>query len=115
MMDTIERIEVFIRYFMLGMMVLANYNNTATFHSHLRKIDYLLSSDIEDEYSSGKSVQSEGSVTCAMAEGPVPDSEDDGDESIVYTGPGESVDEPESPGTPEQEPDGDQSDAISIE
>ena len=111
-MDTIERCEVFLRYIIMAFMSLTGYNNSRTFYNHLRKIDFLLSSD---DYSDSESVQSDGSATCDVAEESMSDSEDSRTESVISTGTRESMVGPETPRAIEQESYEGQSDVIAVE
>lgn len=112
-MDTLERIEVFIRFSILGWLVLfANHTNNY-FDRNLKKIFHLLNSKEDyDDYSDSSSIQSSGSTTCSVVSGSVQDSNDYEAELGDNSGSGESVDGPEPPGTPEQESDGEESEPI---
>lgn len=104
-MDFIDRLQLFVRYNLLGFLCLIGKEDTFFFDNQLRKVHHILRSELHD-VESDEEIQSEESSTCGMVE--------DNFQCIGHnkddkpSGDGESPEEAESSGPSGEEPDGGQ-------
>ncbi len=79
-MDVIDRFQLSVRYCILSFLSLFGYTNSVTFNNQLRKVSYIINSNVESD----SEISSAGSSSCYVVEDVVNSSgqyEDSGSDS----------------------------------